>query len=57
MWLEGLGQFKNPMTSLGIEPNLLACSVVPQPNLLLHAPKIAVHSVTLKIFVGNELRN
>jgi hypothetical protein len=34
--LEGLGQLKNPTTSLGI--NLPACSIVPQPTTLLCAP-------------------
>jgi hypothetical protein len=37
--LEGLGQMKNPSTSLGIEPrNLLTCSIVLQPTTLQHVP-------------------
>jgi hypothetical protein len=33
--LEELGQFKNPMTSSGIEPaTLTAYSIVPQPNTI-----------------------
>jgi hypothetical protein len=37
--LEGLGQLKNPVTS-GIETaELPACSIVPQPTTLPHAPK------------------
>jgi hypothetical protein len=38
--LERLGCLKIPMTSSGIEPRyLLACSIVPQPTTLPHAPK------------------
>jgi hypothetical protein len=37
VWPEGLGKLKNPVTSSGIARDLLACSVVPQPTMLLHA--------------------
>jgi hypothetical protein len=35
VWLEGIGQLKNPMTSSGIEPATFEdCSIVPQPTTL-----------------------
>jgi hypothetical protein len=41
--LEGLGQLKNPMTSYGNRTrNLPACSKVPQPPTLAHAPLYGV---------------
>jgi hypothetical protein len=39
MRLEGLGKLKNSMTSSGIEP---ACSIVPQPTTLPHAPSYLI---------------
>jgi hypothetical protein len=36
--IQGLSQLKNQMISLGIEPELLACSIVPQPTTLPRAP-------------------
>jgi hypothetical protein len=45
MWLEGLVQLKNSVTSLGIKPHdLPAYSIVPQPVMLQCAP------LTFKLF-------
>jgi hypothetical protein len=38
MQLEGLGQLKNSMTSLGIEPMTFLLVAVPQSTTLLRAP-------------------
>jgi hypothetical protein len=47
--LEGLGQFKNPVTSSGIgSRDLPACSMVPQPTTLLRAPE---YNVELSIII------
>jgi hypothetical protein len=43
MRLEGLGQFKNPMTSSGFESaTFRLVALVPQPTRLLRAPKIVL---------------
>jgi hypothetical protein len=38
VWLEGLDQLKNPMTSLGIKPETFQLvALVPQPTTLMRA--------------------
>jgi hypothetical protein len=38
VWLEGLGQLQNQITSLGMETTTFwACSIVPQPIMLSYA--------------------
>jgi hypothetical protein len=39
--LEELGELKNPLTSSGMDPDLTACSTVPQPTTLPRAPLYA----------------
>jgi hypothetical protein len=46
VWLEGLGQLKNPMTITGNRiRDLPACSIVPQPTTLPRAQKYLVSHV------------
>jgi hypothetical protein len=56
MWLEGLGQLKNPLTPSGIEPvsDHLSSSVVPQPTVLPHVSDFTVVlSYSVFIFMFN----
>jgi hypothetical protein len=53
MWLEGLCQLKNPMTSMGIKAKTfqLVCSIVPQSIMLLHA---SILILVIKIILKNS---
>jgi hypothetical protein len=50
--MEGFGQLKNPMTSLGIKP---ACSIMHQPTTLLYAPKLLFGYKPKNIFNAVEI--
>jgi hypothetical protein len=52
LWLEGLGQLRNPVTSKIKPHDLPACSIVPQPTTLLCAPfkNIDIHYLLGQIY-------
>jgi hypothetical protein len=48
IWVEGLGQLENPVTSSGMELlDLPACSIVPQPTTLPLAPSVLHSSLVI----------
>jgi hypothetical protein len=46
VWLEGLGQLKNPLTSSGIKPATFQL-VLPQPTTLPHSPTPSLNKLKI----------